>query len=224
MSLRSLTIPAQAEPPEYLLVALHGWGANADDLASLAPYMQLPNVQMIFPDGPFPHPYAPGGCMWYNLPSDYSFFSKEEFRQQPELVESRKLLTELLLSLEATTGVPLSRTILAGFSQGGAMTLDVGLNLPLKALLVLSGYLHAPPVMEQATPPEVLIIHGRQDQVVPIAAAHRSRDVLTKLGATVNYHELNMGHEIQFTVLTIMQSFIGERALSLGGTTRNNIG
>ena len=150
--------------------------------------------------------------MWYGLPNDYSFFSRPEFRQQPELQKSRQELIEWLRSLEQTTGVPLSRTILGGFSQGGAMTLDIGLQLPLAALMVLSGYLHAPLEIEKlgASIPPVLIVHGRQDQVVPLGAAQQVRERLVKLGARVQYYEQDMGHEIQPIVLSRMQSFMEE--------------
>lgn len=219
MSLRAIAIPAQNQQPSTLLVALHGWGANADDLASLASYLDHPGYQMIFPDAPFPHPYSPAGRMWYSLPDDYSFFSQDAFRQQPELVESRQLLTEWLMTLEATTGIPLHRTILAGFSQGGAMTLDVGLSLPVGALMVLSGYFHAPPLVQSSPIPPILMVHGWRDQVVSVEAARRAKNALLELGATVQYHELDMGHEIPFTVLGIMQSFMGEQAIALGETT-----
>jgi phospholipase/carboxylesterase len=190
---------------------LHGWGANAQDVAALAAYLNLPDYYFFFPNAPFPSVYTPTGRVWYNFPDSYAFFSDPAFRDQPELRESRTQLTEWLNALEETTGVPLSRTVLAGFSQGGAMTLDVGLDLPLAALMVLSGYLHAPlvdPLLSPALP--TLVVHGRQDMVVPLQAAHGVRDSLTRLGVPVQYHELDMGHEIQPIVLSLMQSFIEE--------------
>lgn len=195
---------------------LHGWGANAQDVAALASYLDLPNYHFIFPDAPFPYPYSTMGRVWYNFPENYAFLSAPDFYEQPELSESRKLLIDWLNSLERETGIPLSQTILGGFSQGGAMTLDVGFQLPLAALMVLSGYLHAPTqVMEKTLAskqfPPVLMVHGRQDQVVPLAASHQARDRLLALNIPVDYHELDMGHEIQPVVLSLMQSFIEER-------------
>jgi phospholipase/carboxylesterase len=194
-----------------LLVILHGWGANAQDVAALATYLNLPDYQFLFPDAPFPHPYSSMGKMWYSFPSDYSFFNRPEFRQQPELAQSRSQLVSWLRSLEATTGIPLDRTILGGFSQGGAMTLDVGPELPLAGLIVLSGYLHAPlePFDASAAPP-VLIVHGRQDSVVPLTAAQKARDSLSALGVSVRYYEEDMGHEIQPIILSHLQSFVEE--------------
>jgi phospholipase/carboxylesterase len=197
--------PAQ---PQSLLVGLHGWGANAQDLAALAPMLNLPDHMMIFPNAPFPHPYSTEGRMWYELPNDYSFLGSEQFRNQPDLVSSRQQLTEWLQSLAGQTGIPLDRTVLVGFSQGGAMTLDVGSTLPLKALIVLSGYMHAPITSIDPAIQSILMVHGTQDQVVSLAAAHRSRDRLLALKAPVQYHELAMGHEIRPNILEIMQNFI----------------
>jgi phospholipase/carboxylesterase len=128
------------------------------------------------------------------------------------LTQSRQLLTDWLQSLESSTGVPLSRTILSGFSQGGAMTLDIGLNLPLAGLVSLSGYLHpgAGNVETQnlASLPPVLIMHGRQDTVVPLEAAVLARETLESLGAAVQYYEFDMGHEIRPEMLELLRNFV----------------
>lgn len=224
MSLQAIAIPAKTGNPTELLVLLHGWGANAQDLVALASYLDLPDHQFICPDAPLPHPYAPAGRMWYSFPADYSFFGQEGFQSKADLAASRQLLTDWLLSLEATTGISLSHTILAGFSQGGAMTLDVGLHLPLKALMVLSGFLHAPIQPEHLTLPPILMVHGRQDPVVPIQAAREARDSLVALGATVDYQEFDMGHEIQPIILKIMQSFVGKLGADIGETTKRALG
>jgi phospholipase/carboxylesterase len=132
MTLQVITIPpATGKPPQGLIVILHGWGASAQDVLSLASFLDLSAYQLVFADAPFPHPYAAGGRMWYDFPSNFNFQSTAAFRTRDDLSTSRQLLTDLLNSLQKTTGVPLSRTILGGFSQGGAMTLDVGLGLPL---------------------------------------------------------------------------------------------
>jgi phospholipase/carboxylesterase len=213
MSLQAISIPPKNQPAKGLIIILHGWGANAQDVAALSSYLNLPDYHFLFPDAPFPFAYAPTGRVWYNFPEEYAFLSRPEFYEQPELVESRRRLTEWLLSLENVTQMPLSQTVLGGFSQGGAMTLDVGLTLPLAGLMVLSGYLHAPMrISEQAsTAPPILMVHGQQDQVVPLSASHQARDGLLALQRSVQYHELTMGHEIQPTVLGLMQSFIEEK-------------
>ena len=194
-------MPENGEKPTYLLVMLHGWGANYRDLFPLAKMLNLPGFGYLFPNAPFEHPQVPGGRAWYAL----------ESQNYDGLLESREILFDWLMSLEANTGVPLSRTIMAGFSQGGAMTLDVGLTLPLTALCSLSGYLHYQPLPQPDRDfpfPPVLIVHGKQDQVVPLASARQAREELTKIDISVQYQEFNMGHEIQPPALDLMREFI----------------
>jgi phospholipase/carboxylesterase len=179
-------------------VTLHGWGANSQDLASLVPVLNLPNYQFLLPNAPFSHPHVPGGRMWYDLERD----------DYKGLAQSQLLLTDWLKSLESTTGVPLESTILSGFSQGGAMTLDVGLTLPLAGLICMSGYLHRTPKDVEPPLPSVLIVHGRQDTVVPLSAAQRVRDYLLSLGVPMQYKEFDMGHEIRLEVLEVIREFI----------------
>lgn len=213
MSLEAIAVHPQNQPAKGILVILHGWGANAQDVAALADFLQLPDYYLFFPNAPFPHPYSSEGRAWYSLPDTFNFRSSSNFQNQPELQASRQQLTDWLLSLEGKTGIPLDRTVLSGFSQGGAMTLDVGLKLPLAGLMVLSGYLHAPIAFPPGQPPRfpsVLMVHGRQDLVVPLLAAQQARDSLTALGVPLRYQELTMGHEIQPVVLGLMQSFMEE--------------
>ncbi len=200
MDLNTITISAETDSPEGLIVFLHGWGANAEDLASLTPLLRLPQYQFIFPDAPFPHPQVPLGRAWYSL----------ETQEYTGLDESRKTLQDWLTSLEATTGIPPSRTILGGFSQGGAMTMDVGQMLGLAGLIVLSGYLHFSPEPTETSLPPMLIVHGRLDRVVPLSAALKARDRFQQLGADIQYHEFEMAHEIRPEVLTLIRSFVVE--------------
>jgi phospholipase/carboxylesterase len=198
LSLEFISVdPTNGQTPVGLVACLHGFGGNSRQLAPFAPMFNLPEYQFLFPDAPYSNPY--GGRMWYNL------------RQGDDrsLAASRQQLIDWLTSLESRTGVPLSRTILAGFSQGGAMTLDVGLTLPLAGLVCLSGYLQTKPepTLNQSFPP-VLIAHGRQDGMVPLSAAQSARDSLKALGAVVKYQEFDMGHIVIPAVLTLMRSFI----------------
>lgn len=212
MSLQAITIPPQTnQPPQGLVILLHGWGANGQDLPPIAEMMDLGAYQLVFPEAPFPHPYNPIGKMWYDFPENYSFLGSPEFGDRPDLSSSRQQLLELITTQAEKAGVPLSRTILGGFSQGGAMTLDVGPRLSLAGLMVLSGYLHAPLLAEPGTLPSTLVIHGRQDTVVPLNSAHQVRDRLAALNTPLQYEEFNMGHEIQPIVLGRIQTFIKNR-------------
>ncbi len=199
-SLQFISVPpTQGQKPAGLIVCLHGYGGNPQELASFAPVLNLPKYQFLFPEAPFPHSSQPDGKMWYELRSqDYQ-----------GLTESRQRLTDWLKSLESSTGVPLSRTILSGFSQGGAMTLDVGFTLPLAGLVSLSGYLHSKPNLTAGKPsPPVLMVHGRQDEIIPLSEAKRARNTLTALKVRVKYQEFDMGHEIQPAVLAAMRGFV----------------
>lgn len=192
--------PTTKQTPKALIVTLHGWGANAQDVASLIPYINLPDYEFLLPNAPYPYPYADTGRAWYDLRTENMYDG---------LVESKQLLIDWLQSLEANTGVPLSRTILSGFSQGGAMTLDVGLSLPLAGLVVMSGYPH--PSVATLNPgnfPPTLIMHGTKDEVIPLQAAIKSRDMAKSLGVAVEYHEFEMGHEINLPMLEALRTFV----------------
>ncbi|MCC5653131.1 alpha/beta hydrolase [Nostoc sp. XA013] len=201
MSLQFITVPPETyQSPAGLIVTLHGWGANAEDVASLLPLLNLPDYQFVLPNAPYPYPYSPVGKAWYDLRVENMYQG---------LAESRQLLIDFLQSLESTTGVPLSRTILSGFSQGGAMTLDVGSKLPLAGLAVMSGYLHPDAVAaDQKGIPPTLITHGKYDEVVPIQAAWKARETVESLGVAVKYHEFDMGHEINPQTLEVLRNFV----------------
>jgi len=180
-----------------LLVMLHGWGDRAGNLAALGETFELNGGQLWFPDAPFAHPHVPGGRMWYDL---------QQWDEQG-LAQSRQQLHDWLRALPAATGVPLARTVLAGFSQGGAMALDVGLQWPLAGVCSLSGYLHAQP--QTATePPPVLMVHGRQDPVVPLQAAQQAQQALAAAGVALDYRERDMQHELPPPVLEQIREFV----------------
>jgi phospholipase/carboxylesterase len=197
-------VPARTNPPLGTIVLLHGWGANNQDLGDLVPYFKLPEYQFLFPNGTFDHEFSDTGKMWYSFTGAGQFTD----RSITQLATSKEVLTDWIQSLPDSTGIPLDRTWIAGFSQGGAMTLEIGLGLPVAGLIVMSGYLHSDrPKPPQKTPP-VLIVHGTQDDVVPIESARTSHQQLTNWGVDVKYQEFSMGHSIVPEVLDVVRNFV----------------
>ena len=150
------------------LVLLHGWGADAEDLLplgeGLAAAAKVP-AECIGLQAPEPHPGGQGR-QWYGLfPSDWQAVPSATQQLRHRIEE---------LDLEA---IPLSKTVLIGFSQGGAMALHVGCNMPLAGVISCSGYPH-PEWKPPSTRPPVLLLHGRNDEVVPAAAADRLLELL----------------------------------------------
>ena len=205
MSLESHSIlPRNNRTPNRLLVMLHGWGANFNDLMGLVNLLDLPEYQFLFPNAPFPHFQIPGGRAWYAL----------ETEERQGLLESQQLLLAWLRSLPEQTQIPLARTVLFGFSQGGAMTLDVGFELPFAGLCSFSGYLHIPPPTPKTFPP-TLIVHGNLDPVVSVKAARMAKESLTQQGVRVEYLELPMAHEINHSAVAALQQFISNLKFSV---------
>jgi phospholipase/carboxylesterase len=193
---------------DRLLVLLHGWGANAQDVAGLIEAINMISIpfQGLLPDAPFDHPMVPGGKQWYGFPANYDFRSPHDFDSQSDLIHSRQQLKAWMESLPEKTGIPLERTIMGGFSQGAAMTLDVGVQIPLAAMLILSGYSHAP-IGPCVSPRSVLVIHGRQDPVVPVSKALDTKTQLAQQGIAVTYEEFDMGHEVSLDALSVASQF-----------------
>lgn len=183
---------------DYLVVILHGWGADYRDLMPVANLLQLTNCRYLFPNAPFPHFQMPTGRAWYAL-------EREDFMG---LEVSRDRLYRWLKFLPEHTGIPPERTAMVGFSQGGAMTLDVGLDFGLAALCIMSGYLHFDPAGRQGPFAPTLLIHGTQDPVVPLQAAEHTKEKLAALGVPLSYQEFEGGHEIPPVAVNTLRTFL----------------
>ena len=188
----------KTSPIEYLIIMLHGWGANYSDLRSLAQVLGLPNCRYLFPNAPFEHFQMPTGRAWYAL-------EQQDFQG---IEESRDRLRNWLSSLPDLTGIPPERTAMVGFSQGGAMTLDIGLGFEFAALCSCSGYLHYDPTGRTGNFSPTLLIHGNQDSVVPLAAAQKAQTELSQIGVDVDYFEFTGGHEIPNVAMVAMRDFL----------------
>jgi len=210
---------AETEPMPMVIV-MHGRGADAHDLADLAPMLDAaPGCRFVFPNALRPWETAPGmtfGWTWFDgWPPEPS-----------SLVASRENLLKFIDEIReryATTAL-----IVAGFSQGAMMALDVGLRTDAAALIVMSGGLYEFPeggvvrasgapskAREDArttparTTPPVFIGHGTIDDVVPISYGRRARLVLEERGFDVEYHEYPMGHQIVMEEIEDVRRFLG---------------
>lgn len=142
------------------LVVLHGWGANADDLRPLGESLSdlhSAELEVIAFDAPQPHPDT-SGRQWYGL-------FPARWDEVPKAVADLK---NRLLGLDGGEQA-LQSTVLFGFSQGGAMALNCGCDLPLAGVISCSGYPH-PDWQPSPNHPDVLLLHGKHDEIVPFEA------------------------------------------------------
>ena len=191
-------IHAGLEPGRIRLVLLHGWGADAEDLLplgdGLAALSSLP-AECIGLQAPEPHPGGQGR-QWYGLfPANWQ-----------AVPSATQQLRGRIEALDLET-IPLSRTVLIGFSQGGAMALHVGCDMPLAGVISCSGYPH-PGWQPPSTRPPVLLLHGLDDDVVPAAAAEKLRELLSGDSNPCELKTFAGGHTIPVEAQTAMAEAI----------------
>jgi phospholipase/carboxylesterase len=174
--------PAGGGKPKQLVVLLHGYGSNGDDLISLAPFFAqaLPEAEFLSPNAPFPCELSPMGFQWFGF----------EDRTSEMLLGGARLAAEILdrfLDAElARRGFKDRDLALVGFSQGTMMSLHVGprRSHPIAGILGFSGSLIAPHLLkaELKSRPPVFLAHGTADQVVPYAALAQAEKALRDAG------------------------------------------
>lgn len=196
--------PDSEEMP--LVVLMHGRGADALDLADVAPMIDGPGgYRFVFPNAPKPFEAYPGmsfGWTWFDgwPPAGKS------------LVESRELLLTFLREITARYPTPGGKIVLSGFSQGALMTFDVGFrtDVELAGLVAMSGAIfenELPDLRARKNLP-VLIIHGMHDDVIPVLAARRTRRVLKDHGLEPDYHEFPMAHHVTPESMDVVRNFL----------------
>ena len=158
--------PVKGQATE-LVVLLHGYGADGNDLIGLAPHWQqlLPGAAFVAPNAPDRVPGAPSGYQWFPI----SRLDPHEMREGVAAAAPR--IAEFLDAELTRLHLPPERLALAGFSQGAMLALHLGLrrSVPPAAIIGFSGMLATPPPDQKVSPP-ILLTHGDADTVIPVGA------------------------------------------------------
>jgi len=197
--------PARGGKPDALVVLLHGYGSNGADLIALAPYLAkaAPGAQFISPNAPEGVPGMPGAYQWFPLARpDPSALERGAAGAQASI--DRFLDREL-----ERYGLDESRLVLVGFSQGTMMSLYVGLRRKPAAILGFSGALIGARTLKEdvrGPAPPILLIHGDQDDRIPLTAMFDCAEALAEAGMGAQWHvSYGVPHSI------------GQDGLELGG-------
>jgi phospholipase/carboxylesterase len=181
------------------LVLLHGYAAPGAGLVGLGETLaeSLPGVQILVPEGPFN--LVGSGRAWY-------------VESPREAIESRTLLSKLIAGL-IDEGTPRGQVVVAGFSQGGTMAVDISLFDPdVGCVGVLSGR----PLsgvgwnrqLAEVEPPSAFIAHGRKDRTISLRDGKALAGMLEAGGASVTFHEHGGAHEITDEVEQALVAFV----------------
>lgn len=210
----------EAQRGGLLVVLLHGWRAHGDDLAPLAEQLAQPGQRYLVPAGPLAEPN--GGRAWWRL--DGATRPAHAYRDEvpaghvfnPQLLAARQAVQALLR--DARERYAPDAIAIAGFSQGAMLALDVALaaDPPVARVAALSGTLlvdSLPSLRAKRAPlPAVFVSHGRQDGVLPFAAAAAIPAVLSAHGYAVKFLPFDGGHQIPPAVISELRAFLGASA------------
>ncbi|MGB7452216.1 MAG: dienelactone hydrolase family protein [Lysobacterales bacterium] len=193
-----------ADNPSYSVIWLHGLGADGHDFEPIVPFLGLSpgtSVRFIFPHALMRPVTVNGGAVmraWYDIIEISSRKGQDESGIRHSAGKVRALI-----DFEVSRGIPASKIILAGFSQGGAMALHVGLRYPekLAGIMALSAYLLFPERLQSEaskansrTP--VFIGHGTQDPVVPFPLGQAVVSALQAGSWPVEWHSYPIPHSV----------------------------
>lgn len=185
------------------MIWMHGLGADGHDFAPIIPELDLPQtlaVRFVFPHAPMrPVTINAGMVMraWYDV------LELGGGREDEAGVRASQILVEALIAREKSRGIPADRIVLAGFSQGAVMALQTGLRHPerLAGIMALSCYVPLARTLAAETTAAnrdapIFMAHGIYDDLIPVARARRSRDLLLGLGYGVEWREYPMPHSV----------------------------
>jgi phospholipase/carboxylesterase len=208
-----------AAEPRYSIIWLHGLGADGNDFAPIVPELVAPHwpaLRFVFPHAPV-RPVTVNGGMpmraWYDIAG-----TAIADRQDADGIRASIAEVDALVAREAERGVPASRIVLAGFSQGGAIALAGGLRHAeaLAGIVALSAYLplHESLAAERSAANAAVPMfqaHGTADPVVPLELGTMSRDWLVALGYRIDWHEYPMGHQVCAGEIADLRDWLGAR-------------
>ena len=197
-------LEAMSGRAKQLVVFLHGYGANGDDLIELGQHWRpaLPDTAFVSPNAHELCPGAPGGRQWFALSAARGVDDARSAADRLKGAEAAKPVIDAFLNEElARYGLDDSRLALCGFSQGTMMALHVGLRRKRApaAIVGFSGLLIAPERLSEArardlrgAPPPILLVHGDQDPMIPVDAMFIAADQLAAADLPTQWH-LSMG-------------------------------
>jgi phospholipase/carboxylesterase len=210
-----------APKPDAAVIWMHGLGDDGSGWSQVVPSLGLPKelpVRFIFPHAPVMAVTINNGMRmraWYDI-------RQANLNERADLdgVRRSQVQVDALLAREASRGIAPRRTLLAGFSQGGAIALYAGLRFHarLAGIMALSAYLiGADRVDAEASTANrdlpIFMAHGTQDQVIALAWAEHSRDVLEAGGWPLEWRAYPMDHAAVIEELAAAGAFI-KRVLS----------
>jgi phospholipase/carboxylesterase len=220
--------------PRAVVVMCHGFGAPGDDLVGLYEELHalapaLAGVRFVFPAAPLSLAsmgYGDARAWWLidfeKIQALNSGDEKllQEFRKlEPEgMAKARAMLLKAVDELLTQTGLPTSKLLLGGFSQGAMLSTDVALRLPEPpgALAILSGTLLLEDVWKAKAAARaglpIFQSHGRVDPVLRFDAAERLRDLLTAAGSPPEWLPFDGPHAIPLVVLRKLANFLAAHA------------
>lgn len=179
------SVPPASGKATSLVVFLHGYGADGNDLIGLAPHWQdiLPGTAFVSPHAPFPCEEAPYGRQWFG------FRGRDEAALLAGAVLAAGLVNEFLDREMQRLALAADRVALVGFSQGTMLSLHVALRRPqaIAGVVGYSGLLMSPDILaaEIKSKPPVLLVHGDADPLVPFAELGVAAKALGALGVPV---------------------------------------
>ncbi len=205
----------------HSVIWMHGLGASGHDFEPAVPALGLPRalgVRFVFPHAPV-QPVTVNGGM--RMPSWYDIKVLDlKDRQDFDGIHESAGLIRALITAEMESGIPANRIVLAGFSQGGAMALHVGLRYEqsLAGILALSTYLPlentvADEASEANRNTPIMVCHGTHDPVIPVHYGKASADKLSAMGYPVEWHEYPVDHSVSLQELVDVGNWLGARLL-----------